>query len=212
MNINSLRAHNHYAMKDFNLIKPHIMIYTETWLNAHDNINNYTIPNYTTIRVDRENTQGGGILVHVSNKFNIVSYKVYENIEIEHLCLFLTFKSQSFQNTTLCVTGIYNPNGPTPNFFKSISLLLQDLHHVHSNELCIICGDFNIHIENKSSETVKLLQCMEARGFTQIITEATHRFGGIIDHMYLNSITETITELTSVYYSDHKMINAAVKL
>ena len=70
----------------------------------------------------------------------------------------------------------------------------------------LITGDFNLCFtkKNANSITTRLLDL----GFKQLVTEATHIQGGLIDHVYWrNSRTpqfqEPIVERYSPYYSDH---------
>ena len=77
----------------------------------------------------------------------------------------------------------------------------------------LITGDFNLCFtkNNANSITTRLLDL----GFKQLVTEATHIQGGLINHVYWrNSRTpqfqEPIVERYSPYYSDHDAIGLAI--
>ena len=73
------------------------------------------------------------------------------------------------------------------------------------DEPTLITGDINICLKKKPSNllTTWLLQ----RGFSQLVTSATHIQGGLIDHIYwLDTHMKwkiPVVEMYSPYYSDH---------
>ena len=68
----------------------------------------------------------------------------------------------------------------------------------------VIIGDFNFH----SGESNVLTKQLKVWKFSQLISEATHEKGYIIDHAYLTEdLLESATcDLHYVYYSDHQGI------
>ena len=71
----------------------------------------------------------------------------------------------------------------------------------------LICGDFNLNpSENELSK--KLV----ATGFHQIVSEATHVKGGILDHVYSKPFQQ-VTKLFihPLYFSDHDAICVTLK-
>ena len=66
----------------------------------------------------------------------------------------------------------------------------------------MIAGDFNICGTQEKRNVVSLY--LERQGFSQVIEEATHIQGRVIDHVYVNR-KDIIIELQrySPYYSDH---------
>ena len=72
----------------------------------------------------------------------------------------------------------------------------------------IICGDFNICY--LSTRQNKLTKYLEQNGFTQLVKEATHIKGRLLDHFYFRQRdnNQMITTLFrySPYYADHDAI------
>ena len=60
----------------------------------------------------------------------------------------------------------------------------------------IVTGDFSIDLLSKSGSESKLTKFMRYYGFRQFITEPTHRFASLLDHMYTTLIfLETLHQL-----------------
>ena len=81
------------------------------------------------------------------------------------------------------------------------------------NQICIICGDFNIRFQTQSKSF--LVDEILKLNFIQLVNASTHRDGGIIDHVYLhrpNRYNEVLIswEAFSPYYSDHYGISISV--
>ena len=72
----------------------------------------------------------------------------------------------------------------------------------------VICGDFNIcYLSNRNNRVTKYL---EQNGFTQLVKEATHIQGRLLDHFYFrqseNGQLSTTVFRYSPYYADHDAI------
>ena len=80
---------------------------------------------------------------------------------------------------------------------------LQEM--VESDKPTVIGGDLNICVlsQPKNHVTTNLKEL----GFQQIVTQATHIDGGVIDHLYITEGGSTkldwILEYVPKYYSDH---------
>ena len=80
---------------------------------------------------------------------------------------------------------------------------------INSEKFTIVCGDFNLcYLENRSNEVTRML---EQDGFSQLVQEATHFKGGLIDHVYSNHNSAQFkveVSLYSPYYlsKDHDAI------
>ena len=83
------------------------------------------------------------------------------------------------------------------------------------DQTTLICGDFNIcYVSDRKN---KLLSALEYLGFTQLVQEATHIKGGLIDHVYIRdvrNIANADCSLYSPYYCamDHDAILTTVNL
>ena len=77
----------------------------------------------------------------------------------------------------------------------------------------LITGDFNIcYIMNRTN---RLIQGLERNNFTQLVKEATHTRGRLIDHAYWKNRdkvwSDPVLERYSPYYSDHDAICLTIK-
>ena len=78
----------------------------------------------------------------------------------------------------------------------------------------VICGDFNICFLSKRNN--KITKYLEQNGFTQLMKEATHIQGRLLDHFYFRE-KENDQLVTSVfryspYYADHDAICTTITM
>ena len=96
----------------------------------------------------------------------------------------------------------------------SLTMVLDHLESVLTQDrTTIICGDFNLcYIETRSNKITKWL---EENGFRQLVREATHIRGRLIDHFYIReNETDNVEQSVyrySPYYSDHDAICTTIK-
>ena len=78
----------------------------------------------------------------------------------------------------------------------------------HLGNATLITGDMNLCLKKqpRNEMTKRLLD----KGFSQLVTNATHIQGGVIDHVYWLDSTKKwkkpVVERYSVLYSDHDII------
>ena len=79
------------------------------------------------------------------------------------------------------MVDIYRPPGHISNdFLNEFSLLLE--HFTLQKDRILICGDFNVHFENKSNTAVcKFYSLLGAFGLTQHVDAPTHTSGHTLD-------------------------------
>ena len=98
------------------------------------------------------------------------------------------------------VFGIYKSNDGNA---RNIIMLLTSL--ITKQKTTIIGGDFNVcALKYPSNLITKELRKLK---FEQIVTEATHIDGGLLDHIYIKQGEDTAynweLEVSPKYYSDH---------
>ena len=162
----------------------------------------------------RGSRRGGGVCVlytpglDVNKCNNIKSYKSFEVIQT-------AIKSS---NSLIRVSTIYRTGKLSSNkrneFFNDMQNYLESLVSLKGENL--ICGDFNIHLEDeKSIDTSLLYSLTESFGFTQIVKGPTHRDGGTLDLLFAKSdgnLKQLATKTLHVYdlchslTSDHSFI------
>ena len=85
------------------------------------------------------------------------------------------------------------------------SMIMQLTGLITKNRTTIIGGDFNVcALKNPSNLITEELRKLK---FEQIVKEATHINGGLLDHLYIKQGKETTynweLEVSPKYYSDH---------
>ena len=77
---------------------------------------------------------------------------------------------------------------------------------VNCKRISLFFGDINTDFFHESNDNVILW--LQERDFVQIIQNATHIQGGLIDHVWVpkNLISKVRFEIKSLFYSDHDCI------
>ena len=78
----------------------------------------------------------------------------------------------------------------------------------------VICGDFNVHVDQTDDpNAVRLQQLLESFGYVQHVTEQTHTAGHTLDLVITRSETDIVVVRTGDMISDHALIrfNLSVK-
>ena len=95
-------------------------------------------------------------------------------------------------NNTLNILGIYHPpysvgqNITNVMFLDDLTEFLTDLMASYRNIL--ICGDFNMHIDNTSDMEVQIfMHTMQALGLQQPVSIQTHQAGNILDLIFMEA-------------------------
>jgi hypothetical protein len=118
--------------------KPHIVAITETWLTPAIIDSEIHIPGYQIFRRDREERNGGGILVYTVEKISAMKVASAPNIagQLELLVLKLIVKS----SPNLTVALVYRP--PNQESLQD-DLLIAELRRYCTQPEFIAIGDFN---------------------------------------------------------------------
>ena len=159
----------------------------ETWLTGDTDLDQYALQNYDTSFNNRG--RGKGIASYFKGDF---ASPVNINDE--------GFSITKVGNEKLNIIGVYRSQ---TGDLRDLTNKLQGL--VDKEVTTVIGGDFNICAleQGKNFLTTKLTEM----GFKQIVMEATHINGGVIDHIYIlqgpQRRLEWTLELMPKYYSDH---------
>ena len=187
LNCRSLQNKFHNIKSDKSLLKSDVLILTETWLGDETDMIEYTLQEYSINFNNRG--RGKGIISYFRGNFgNAV------NINEDG------FSISKLEDQKLKVIGVYRSQDGN---LTDLTNKLKDL--VDTEVTTIVGGDFNICAleQGKNFLTVKLTKM----GFKQIVMEATHINGRVIDHVYIRQGKQTrfewTLELMPKYYSDH---------
>ena len=122
-------------------------------------------------------------------------------------CLVVSIGSNA--NSTL-VACVYRPPGSCSNpFYDEFHTLVEFLASMNSS--FIICGDFNIHIDTTSRDSVNFLNTLDSCNITQHVHSATHLHGHTLDLILTSDSSLVSNVVVSDYISDHAMIKCQVE-
>ena len=116
---------------------PDILCVTETWADTSLPDAFFSLNGYQLFRSDRVRTQGGGVIIYVSD---LLSSFAVSSLTDERVSA-ITCRVSSQNDQDLCISCVYIP----PSYPLFGSMILQYLYDV-TNSNCdsqIICGDFN---------------------------------------------------------------------
>ena len=157
--------------------------------------------------------RGGGVCVLYKpdlnvSKCNVKSYKSFEVMQT-------TIKSSQslIRVSTFYRTGHLSIK-KRGDFINDLDHYLESLISLNGEH--VLCGDFNIHVENSQNvNTSELYALTDSYGFSQLINEPTHRDGGTLDLLFLRSdgnLSDLVDKSLHVYdlhyslTSDHHFI------
>ena len=171
-----------------------VMAITETWLHTDDKALCAEIKDigFDIIHKPRKG-RGGGVAIISKHQCNIRPCKT-------------SLKPTSFecQEVVLKIPAtrfvvVYRPGnrGDFDRFIEEFETLLLNLSENY--EPAIICGDFNIHVEDETdSHAKKFLRLLEDFGWHNIISEPTHIKGGTLDLILTQKLYDDHMELVNV--------------
>ena len=108
-----------------------------------------------------------------------------------------TVQIQKLTFVKLDVINVYrSQNGNLHELIEKLDKMID------KKRFCIITGDFNLCGLNEKRNV--MTSFLERHGFSQLVKDATHIQGRVIDHVYVND-TACVLEIErfSPYYSDH---------
>ena len=189
-----------------------ICMLSETWLRKGDTskISEIKDLGYNTYHCSRPG-RGGGVAILYKKTLRLTKIKIKPFKSFEHIeC------SMRSGNSILRLTCIYR--SPTAahsyitDFLNDFDQYLEELIH-HPGKI-IICGDFNIHMENRENpDTRKFSSLLERYGLIQHVSCSTHISGGTLDLVLTRSNTcdkinlENLEALQTPTTSDHYLIS-----
>ena len=179
-----------------------IVFLSETWISEN---NDYTCDQitprtHTIHHVPRVGKSGGGVAIVTSNSLRAQpsdesKFQIFENAAVR----------LKLRNENVTLTSVYRPPGyVSEQFFSDFSSLLEN-YALAKNRL-IICGDFNIHVDNKSDKaTHKFNSILTDFGLVQHASVPTHLSGHTLDLVITRANDEFMTDTpnTNELFSDH---------
>ena len=138
--------------------------------------------------------------ITVGNGKGLVTYFKQEVIQHELDIKEKNMQIIKFTSSQLDLVNVYRSNNG-----HSVELLNYILKMIRHDKPTLITGDFNIcYLKNQNN---RMSQGLERNLFKQLVKEATHIQGGLIDHAYWKDTRRVwqapAIERYSPYYSDH---------
>ena len=190
VSLNCMNLQNNYKniINDPTLLESSIIALSETWLeeNIQFNIDGY-IGHFNCVG------PGKGIAVYIKESTFLFTKCVQESL----------IQLSKFESENIEVIFIYrSEQGNTAELLQHIK------ENINEKKATVILGDFNIcFLANRNNRITKYL---EANKFKQLMNEATHIRGRLIDHFYFkegrNDTEKPSIYRYSPYYSDHDAI------
>ena len=165
-----------------------ICCFTDTFLTSLTDNAILEVDGYHLFRKDR-GTQGRGILVYVSNEYNVVRRQDIEMSNLETIWLEVTFT----QSKSLLICYVYRPPSSPISWFEDMTGEINFASTLRSSDSVLI-GDFNIDLmcaKKNNSEKSKWNDIMKLYGYKQVINEytrVTDTSKTLIDHIYVKNM------------------------
>ena len=192
--------------------KMDVCMLSETWLRKGDTskISEIKDLGYNTYHCSRPGRGGGVAILYKKNlrltKIKNKAFKSFEHIECSMM------SGSSIVRLTCIYRSPTAAHSYITDFLNDFDQYLEELMH-HTGRI-IICGDFNIHMENTDDpDTKKFSSLLERYGLIQHVSCPTHINGGTLDLVLTRSNTcdqinlENLEALQTHTTSDHYLIS-----
>ena len=192
-----------------------LLLLTETWLQGNisdsSRTKEMTPRTHSLHHIPRKDKSGGGVGILVSKSFSRVTIKnvrIFETFEYIDLELIR-------DNKVLEIITLYRP--PRSNikkFFEEFSTLLEMVNDVTKT---VICGDFNVWMDNINDRDAKeLMEILDMYSLTNSVLEPTSVGGHTIDLVIhccdSNIISNTEVEPDFGICKTHKLVKFNVNI
>lgn len=179
---------------------------TETWLASQHNNATAELRDkgYTIYHYNRDVKKGGGVALIFKSNFKFVSGKTFSCDNFE--CIIVSISCHSLGKLNFVVVYRFCEIAPLlflTEFYRFIENIFIDLKNV------IILGDFNLHVNEKSSPTTtKFYDILSTFSLSQRIESATHKLGNTLDLVIHNPCDTMINDIHIDFNnkSDHAYI------
>ena len=196
--------------------KPAIVAVTETWFTNNDMAaRQECVPDgYKLLDHARAGRTGGGTaLLYISN-ITVKKVNGNETKSFEFSEWIVTTSSSRFRVVIIYRIPYSSKHPVTVNTFMSeFSVFLESL--VLCTEPVLICGDFNIHVNDKNDATAQaFLELITSMGLQQHVWFPTHKSGHTLD-LIITRKTDSIIANNPVpgyFISDHVTIQCGLKM
>ncbi len=194
-----------------------IMVLTETWLKEEDQVKvgELTPPGCSFLDYPRgASTYGGGIGIIFKSDIKLANHPTrIDTRTFEHARVVDKTSGVNF-------TIVYRPPPSKENGFKSSEFLpefdqfMHEMYITHSRTVHVLLGDFNVHVDETTSEATKFMDCLQSFGLKQYVCGPTHTSGHTLDLLIADpddNLIRTCNVLPSLG-SDHHLIDSQISI
>jgi len=184
------------------LIKPHIIVVVETWLNEGDEIY-FSLEGFNLCTLSREQRRGGGVAVYVTMDYQ---YRVVGSFTNVHEILHVEIRTskEGRLNNIINLLAVYNPK--ENNIKHCCDELEQIISNCSSN--VILIGDFNLNILQQSNSVKMYYDLLDSYGYKILNTVVPTRLGNLIDHVSTNfNYSDSVISVIQDDFSDHNWMH-----
>ena len=188
LNVMNLKNNFEDIICDKTIMESALVAFSETWLNEGENlpIDGYK-SHYTSVG------PGKGLAVYFKGDI----FKHVIDIKEDKMQL------SKFKSSNLEVIAVYRSERGNPS-----EVLKHIIDMISPRVNTVIWVDFNICYMSQRNN--KITKYLEENGFTQLMQEATHIKGRLLDHFYFRASEDDHLETSvfrySPYYADHDAI------
>jgi hypothetical protein len=206
-NFDSIKTYIQDLNKPFDVIA-----ISETWLNEHVNIKDYSIDNYQLYNTNRTSKRGGVVLLYVLNNYE-VELITQMSLCVDDILESITVEIQIPNTKNIMVSCMYRPPGGNIEIFNEhLQILLDSVKHKNY----ILCGDMNINLLNTENHTGTrmFLDLMYTYGLYPLINKPTRITLGcstLIDNIFSNILCKSKSGVLINDISDHLPIFCCIE-
>ena len=183
-----------------------ILAVTETHIRQEETdslLHSITPTGFKFCHKPRIHGRGGGVGFFINKAIQFRSVDTPTFSSFENVSIAIGSAAQQ-----LVLTCVYRPPGScSESFLDQFLNLLEYLSSVSPSFL--ICGDFNIHVDTSSNDSIKFQNCLESCNITQNVQTATHLHGHILDLVLTPTDASAISNVrVAEFISDHALVLA----
>ena len=182
-----------------------ILAICETWITDESKhiLDQIRPSDYTVLHIPRQEKRGGGVGIICKSTLKPGQDNSTTFDSFEHVIIRTTFK-----HTRLTIVNLYRPpSSSLGQFFEDLASLLDEL--CTSTTPILICGDFNIHVQNDTDANKKRLDDILFRyDLSQHVKGPTHTSGNTLDLVLTRACDNILDSAeTSCLVSDHFLVS-----
>lgn len=184
---------------------PLFICLTEHWYTATEEYL-MQLEAYTMISAwSRKNTIHGGSCIFVKNGVEAVEYEDIKNNSIEGHIECSSIMCRALKTIIICTYR--PPTGNLDTFFEILTETLEICHNNFKKYKIILCGDFNINLEQVNNITQAFQTLLISHNLSQTIfssTRITKNSRSLLDNIFINFENHYEGEVITTALSDHE--------